>query len=97
MAERAEIYERSVGYLLFCVNHMLFNLPLYLTFKSVIFFLLLSQATLTNILRIRARASLKIYNIYKLNSGYGKVFSEWSAIEKEMGDGLQVNKKNIYI
>uniref|UniRef100_T1HMS1 PX domain-containing protein n=1 Tax=Rhodnius prolixus TaxID=13249 RepID=T1HMS1_RHOPR len=47
------------------------------------------KATLTNILRIRARASLKIYNIYKLNSGYGKVFSEWSAIEKEMGDGLQ--------
>ncbi|KAK9504592.1 hypothetical protein O3M35_010894 [Rhynocoris fuscipes] len=47
------------------------------------------KVTLGNILRIRSRASLKVYNIYKLNAGFGKVFSEWSAIEKELGDGLQ--------
>lgn len=32
----------------------------------------------------------KQYSLYKLHANYGRVFSEWSAIEKEMGDGLQV-------
>lgn len=27
--------------------------------------------------------------MYKLHANYGRVFSEWSAIEKELGDGLQ--------
>ncbi|XP_066907791.1 sorting nexin-4 [Halyomorpha halys] len=47
------------------------------------------QGSLSNLLRIRSRAALRIYNVHKLSSGYGKVFSEWSAIEKEMGDSLQ--------
>lgn len=32
----------------------------------------------------------KQYSLYKLHANYGRVFSEWSGIEKEMGDGLQV-------
>ncbi|BES95224.1 Hypothetical protein NTJ_08033 [Nesidiocoris tenuis] len=47
------------------------------------------QGALHNLLRIRSRAALKVYNIHKLNGSYGKLFSEWSAIEKQMGDGLQ--------
>uniref|UniRef100_A0A0A9W7E4 Sorting nexin-4 n=1 Tax=Lygus hesperus TaxID=30085 RepID=A0A0A9W7E4_LYGHE len=47
------------------------------------------QGVFINLLRIRSRATLKVYNIHKLNAGYGKLFSEWSAIEKQMGDGLQ--------
>ncbi|XP_014254943.1 sorting nexin-4-like [Cimex lectularius] len=47
------------------------------------------QGVLSSVLRIRSRAALKRFNIYKWHAGYGKVFSEWSAIEKEMGDGLQ--------
>lgn len=47
------------------------------------------QGSLSHLLRIRAKAAWRIYNIHKMNSGYGKVFSEWSAIEKEMGDALQ--------
>jgi hypothetical protein len=31
----------------------------------------------------------KVYGIHKIHSNYGRVFSEWSAIEKEMADGLQ--------
>lgn len=31
----------------------------------------------------------KQYTLSKLHSNYGKLFSEWSVIEKEMGDGLQ--------
>ena len=32
----------------------------------------------------------RLYAIHKLHANYGRVFSEWSAKEKEMGDGLQV-------
>ncbi|OXU24053.1 hypothetical protein TSAR_005731 [Trichomalopsis sarcophagae] len=47
------------------------------------------QNNLCNVLRIRARLAEKQYSFYKLHANYGRVFSEWSAIEKEMGDGLQ--------
>lgn len=47
------------------------------------------QQNITNLLRARARLAGKRYNLYKLHGSYGKVFSEWSAIEKDMGDGLQ--------
>ncbi|KAK4881922.1 hypothetical protein RN001_005241 [Aquatica leii] len=44
---------------------------------------------LNNVLRARSRVAEKQYNIHKLHANYGRVFSEWSANEKEMGDGLQ--------
>ncbi|KAJ8676467.1 hypothetical protein QAD02_012254 [Eretmocerus hayati] len=47
------------------------------------------QNNLCNLLRIRARLVEKQYSMYKLHVNYGRVFSEWSAIEREMGDGLQ--------
>ncbi|XP_024943454.1 sorting nexin-4 isoform X2 [Cephus cinctus] len=47
------------------------------------------QNNLCNLLRVRARLVEKQYGLYKLHANYGRVFSEWSAIEKEMGDGLQ--------
>lgn len=37
----------------------------------------------------RSRMVEKQYTLSKLHSNYGKLFSEWSVIEKEMGDGLQ--------
>lgn len=51
------------------------------------------QTNLCNLLRARARLVEKQYTLYKLHANYGRVFSEWSAIEKELGDGLQVKKK----
>ncbi|XP_028927041.1 sorting nexin-4 isoform X1 [Ornithorhynchus anatinus] len=47
------------------------------------------QAAITHLLRVRARAADRLYGVYKVHGNYGRVFSEWSAIEKEMGDGLQ--------
>ncbi|XP_014217168.1 sorting nexin-4-like [Copidosoma floridanum] len=44
---------------------------------------------LSNLLRTRAILAEKQYSFYKLHANYGRVFSEWSAIEREMGDGLQ--------
>lgn len=45
---------------------------------------------LANFLKARAKVVEKQYSVYKLHANYGRVFSEWSAIEKkEMGDGLQ--------
>ena len=32
----------------------------------------------------------KQHSLYKLHANYGRVFSEWSAIEKGIGDELQV-------
>jgi sorting nexin-4 len=49
------------------------------------------QNNLCNLLRIRAKLVEKQYSFYKLHANYGRVFSEWSAIEREMGDGLQVH------
>ncbi|XP_073767707.1 sorting nexin-4 isoform X3 [Danio rerio] len=47
------------------------------------------QAVVSQLLRVRARAADRFYGVYKVHGNYGRVFSEWSAIEKEMGDGLQ--------
>ncbi|KAJ8982313.1 hypothetical protein NQ317_006658 [Molorchus minor] len=44
---------------------------------------------LNNLLKARSRVAEKQYTIHKLHSNYGRVFSEWSAVEKEMGDALQ--------
>lgn len=48
------------------------------------------QNNLCNLLRVRARLVEKQHSLYKLHANYGRVFSEWSAIEKGMGDELQV-------
>lgn len=53
---------------------------------------LIFQNNLCNLLRVRARLVEKQHGLYKLHANYGRVFSEWSAIEREMGDGLQVFK-----
>ena len=31
----------------------------------------------------------RLYGVHKIHNNYGRVFSEWSAIEKEMADSLQ--------
>lgn len=43
---------------------------------------------LTNLLKTRSKLAERYYAIYKLHSNYGRVFSEWSAAEKSLGDGL---------
>jgi len=40
-------------------------------------------------IKVRQRISDIIFDIHKQHATYGKVFSEWSSLEKEMGDGLQ--------
>ncbi|XP_072329296.1 sorting nexin-4 isoform X1 [Scyliorhinus torazame] len=47
------------------------------------------QSIISHLLRVRARVADRLYGVYKVHGNYGRVFSEWSAIEKEMGDGLQ--------
>ncbi|XP_056281145.1 sorting nexin-4-like [Pseudoliparis swirei] len=47
------------------------------------------QAHTSQLLRARARVADRLYGVYKVHGNYGRVFSEWSAMEKEMGDGLQ--------
>lgn len=47
------------------------------------------QSNLSNLLRVRARMVERLYGIHKLHANYGRIFSEWSAKEKDMGDGLQ--------
>lgn len=42
---------------------------------------------LQNLLKTRTRLAERYYTIYKLHANYGRVFSEWSAAEKTMGDG----------
>ena len=65
---------------------------IYVTYETNYF-----QNNLCNLLRVRARLAEKQYSLYKLHANYGRVFSEWSAIEKEMGDGLQVKKITLLI
>lgn len=48
------------------------------------------QSSLGNLLRLRVRLADRLFAIHKLHANYGRVFSEWSALEKTMGDGLQV-------
>ncbi|XP_020616402.1 sorting nexin-4-like [Orbicella faveolata] len=40
-------------------------------------------------IKVRQRIADIIFDIHKQHATYGKVFSEWSSLEKEMGDGLQ--------
>jgi len=47
------------------------------------------ESGLGNLLRIRVRLADRVYAIHKLHANYGRVFSEWSALEKTMGDSLQ--------
>lgn len=47
------------------------------------------NVVITQLLRVRAKVADRLYGVYKVHGNYGRVFSEWSAIEKEMGDGLQ--------
>ncbi|KAJ8003916.1 hypothetical protein DPEC_G00153360 [Dallia pectoralis] len=47
------------------------------------------QSITSQLLRVRARVADRLYGVYKVHGNYGRVFSEWSAIEKDMGDGLQ--------
>ncbi|EFX86509.1 hypothetical protein DAPPUDRAFT_307827 [Daphnia pulex] len=47
------------------------------------------QSSLGNLLRLRVRLADRLFAIHKLHANYGRVFSEWSALEKTMGDGLQ--------
>ena len=54
------------------------------------------QTGLGNLLRTRVRLADRLYAIHKLHSNYGRVFSEWSALEKAMGDGLQVPIEQIH-
>uniref|UniRef100_A0A8C5AIC6 PX domain-containing protein n=1 Tax=Gadus morhua TaxID=8049 RepID=A0A8C5AIC6_GADMO len=35
------------------------------------------------------RVADRLYGVYKVHGNYGRVFSEWSVLEKQMGDGLQ--------
>nr|XP_006815859.1 PREDICTED: sorting nexin-4-like [Saccoglossus kowalevskii] len=44
---------------------------------------------ISNLLRIRAKLAERLFGIHKIHGNYGRVFSEWSGIEKKMGDGLQ--------
>jgi sorting nexin-4 len=47
------------------------------------------QTHINNIIKIRTRICDKLYGMYKIHANYGRVFSEWSAIETDMADGLQ--------
>ncbi|XP_072939501.1 sorting nexin-4-like [Epargyreus clarus] len=47
------------------------------------------ETNLGNFLYTRSKIIEKNYALCKLHANYGKLFSEWSVIEKEMGDGLQ--------
>uniref|UniRef100_A0A3P9LN01 Sorting nexin 4 n=1 Tax=Oryzias latipes TaxID=8090 RepID=A0A3P9LN01_ORYLA len=47
------------------------------------------NTVVSQLLRVRARVADRLYGVYKVHGNYGRVFSEWSAIEREMGDGLQ--------
>lgn len=40
-------------------------------------------------IKVRQRISDTIFSIHKQHATYGKIFSEWSSLEKEMGDDLQ--------
>lgn len=46
-------------------------------------------SNLYNLLKCRSRVAEKTYTVHKLHANYGRVFSEWSAVEKDMGDALQ--------
>ncbi|XP_077993023.1 sorting nexin-4-like isoform X2 [Glandiceps talaboti] len=47
------------------------------------------HTNISNLLKIRAKLAERLYGLHKIHGNYGRVFSEWSGIEKKMGDGLQ--------
>lgn len=47
------------------------------------------ETNLGNFLYTRSKIIEKNYALCKLHAAYGKLFSEWSVVEKDMGDGLQ--------
>lgn len=47
------------------------------------------HGNISNLLKIRARLADRLYGIHKFHANYGRVFSEWSTLEKQMGDALQ--------
>ncbi|KAK9882188.1 hypothetical protein WA026_019701 [Henosepilachna vigintioctopunctata] len=47
------------------------------------------HTNLNNLLKARSRVAERQFTIYKLHANYGRVFSEWSVVEKDMGDALQ--------
>lgn len=51
---------------------------------------LLIKSSLGELLRLRVRLADRLFAIHKLHANYGRVFSEWSALERTMGDSLQV-------
>lgn len=47
------------------------------------------HTNLNSLLKTRSKVAERQYTVYKLHANYGRVFSEWSAIERDMGDALQ--------
>ncbi|XP_034042295.1 sorting nexin-4 [Thalassophryne amazonica] len=45
------------------------------------------NTVISQLLRVRAvKSADRLYGVYKVHGNYGRVFSEWSAVEKEMGE-----------
>lgn len=47
------------------------------------------ESNIANLLKIRARMADKLYGIHKIHANYGRVYNEWSGIEKDMAEPLQ--------
>ncbi|KAF0313485.1 Sorting nexin-4 [Amphibalanus amphitrite] len=47
------------------------------------------ETHLSNVLRSRARLTDATYAVRRQHANYGRVLSQWSAVETQMGDGLQ--------
>ncbi|KAL5009444.1 hypothetical protein ScPMuIL_011749 [Solemya velum] len=46
------------------------------------------QTNITTLLKIRAKLADRLYGIHKIHANYGRVFCEWSGIEKDMTESL---------
>ncbi|CAG9764351.1 unnamed protein product [Ceutorhynchus assimilis] len=58
-------------------------------FEAIKDFSINFQSILNSLLKARCRVAEKEFTVHKLHANYGRVFSEWSVIENEMGDALQ--------
>ncbi|CAB3998133.1 Sorting nexin-4 [Paramuricea clavata] len=47
------------------------------------------QGNIASLLKVQQKISEKQFSIHKEHANYGKIFSEWSSIEDEMGHALQ--------
>ena len=47
------------------------------------------QGNIASLLKVQQKIAEKQFNIHKEHANYGKIFSEWSSIEDEMGHALQ--------